>query len=391
MLLKMNLINRPFLLLLIILIFIFIIFISLFLQNKELKDSKINYNPDMNPFDREMYTLLTELLNRQKIPGLQVSVKTMDKVHNYSIGTIDNNREKKIFNEDLLRIGSVSKLFTAVLILKDVEQHFITLDDPISTWFPEIPNAEQIKIKNLLNHTSGIYDYTTYFPFQLQTVTKNNRVWKPEKLYSFIPKGKPYFLPGEQHLYSNSNYLLLGLISEKVHKKPFKEIFQDELIKEAGLTNTFFVQDSEDIPKGLISGYDRDIIPFGLHEIAPTNTSWLSGAYTAGGIVSNSEDLLKFLDQIFLYQILRKESVEMMTDFNHFTDPDIPDQIGYGLGVRILKINGDVLIGHTGTTPGFGAAAFYCPEKNYSITLIGNVSLINQGTILERIIQQIHQ
>lgn len=337
-------------------------------------------------FKRKVKVYLKEYIGTHEIPGIQLSVKYGTRAFNLAMGETRYGKGRELTVNNLLRIGSVTKIFTAVMVLQDVEFNIIGLNDTIDKWFPEVPNANKIRVKNLLNHTSGIYDYTRYFPFQLKTVIFKNKVWENKELYSYVLKGKPDFEPGKKHLYSNSNYLLLGIILEKVHNKSYIEILKEKIVDPLKLTGTFYVNTSSNIPEGLIPGYDRDVIPFGTHEIEPDNMAWASSGYSAGGIISNSKDLSIFLENLFSYRIISKSTVSRMMDFIDYTDPDIPEQIGYGLGLRKLKVNNDVIIGHTGTIPGFGAAAFYCPEKNYYITFAANKSLLNQGEILMGII-----
>lgn len=140
----------------------------------------------------------------------------------------------------------------------------------------------------------------------------------------------------------------------------------------------------------MISGYDRDLIPMGVHEMKPDHHGWASMAYSAGGIAANAGDLSKFLQGLFTYKIISKETLAEMMEFGNFPDEDIPEQTGYGLGLRRLTIEGDTLIGHTGTIPGFGAAAFYCPEKDYYIAILGNVSFLDQPRLLHTIVKIIH-
>lgn len=133
------------------------------------------------------------------------------------------------------------------------------------------------------------------------------------------------------------------------------------------------------------------MMPSGLRKIPASNIALASMAFAVGAVAGNSEDLLKFLESLFSNQIISPESVRQMTDFLKCTDPDIPAQVGYGLGLRQLEIGGVLLIGHTGTTPGFGAAAFYCPEKGYFITLTGNKSRLDQVEIIRGITERLNE
>lgn len=129
----------------------------------------------------------------------------------------------------------------------------------------------------------------------------------------------------------------------------------------------------------------------GIHEIKPENKAWASGAYSAGALASNAIDINRFLKELFTHKIIKKETLEEMMEFQDFTDEDILDQSGYGLGMRRIVIENNTLIGHTGTIPGFGAAAFYCPDKNYYITILGNISFLNAEHLLHTVVMAINK
>lgn len=364
--------------------------VSLLGHNTEL--ASYNLAPTLlseDELERNMQNNLMQDLNEAGIPGIQVSIIHQGQSYDVSLGTVDYDRTQAITGEHLLRIGSVTKIYTAAIIMKLYEEGLLSLDTTIEEWFPEVPNAQHITIKNLLNHTSGIHNYTENWPVILKTTFFPQKIWEPDEIYQYIIRGKPYFAPGEKHYYSNSNYILLGLLAEQITGKKYKELLQEIIVVPLQLNNTYLLPD-ENLPELLISGYDRDLIPMGVHEMKPDHHGWASMAYSAGGIAANAGDLSKFLQGLFTYKIISKETLAEMMEFGNFPDEDIPEQTGYGLGLRRLTIEGDTLIGHTGTIPGFGAAAFYCPEKDYYIAILGNVSFLDQPRLLHTIVKIIH-
>jgi D-alanyl-D-alanine carboxypeptidase len=282
----------------------------------------------------------------------------------------------------ILRIGSVTKNFTAAVILKLYEQGKISLDDTIHKWFPEYPKSDLITIRQLLNHGSGIYNYTENLWLGVQSVLMQHKKWDPNTLLKSTYNKKFYFLPGEGHHYSNTNYLLLGLIIEKITGKTLSKVYREYIFEPIKLNNTFFIP-YEEIPENLISGYDRDVIPFGIHKITPDETSFATLGFSAGAMVSTADDLRKWIDSLFKSNFLKEETLNEMVKFLEVEDHDVRGQIGYGLGLRVLNIDGNIFFGHTGTIPGFGAAVFYCPGKDYSIAVISNVSVFDQMSVLE--------
>lgn len=344
---------------------------------------------DISKFDVELTSLLINKLNQLEIPGMQVAIKINDELHHYNIGTIDYKRTKKVSEENIYKIGSVTKVFTATLALKLIEEGYFDLEDTIVKWFPNVVNSETITIRTLLNHTSGIYNYTENFPFQCKVLLSPKKVWTRKELYKYIVKGQPAFKPGEEHRYSNSNYVLLGLICEKVTGKEYEELLHEKIIDYANLENTHIIP-YDHIPEKLVEGYDRDVIPLGINKIKISNTSWSSMAYSAGAIVSNCNDLIKFFSYLLSESIISNKYLEEMMDFIDCTAEDIFVQTGYGLGLRRFEIRDNILIGHTGTIPGYGGLLIYNMERDYSVAVLANISYLDQIDILTEIINYIN-
>jgi D-alanyl-D-alanine carboxypeptidase len=178
-----------------------------------------------------LQAILDEEVNTLKVPGIQAYVRTPDGLTwSGTSGTTDLQRHQPMQQEDILRIGSVTKTFTAVVILKQVEAGQLSLDDHLSRWFPGIPGAESITVRNLLNHTSGIEDI---IPKGMMKSIIPSTVWQEDELLKLIAGGKPGFTPGSQWAYSNSNYILLGMIAEKVTGKSMLQLYHEEIIDDS--------------------------------------------------------------------------------------------------------------------------------------------------------------
>lgn len=346
-------------------------------------------NNDRGKFDDELTKLLINKLNQLEIPGMQVAIRINGESHNYNIGTIDYKRTKKVSEENVYKIGSVTKIFTATLVLKLTEEGYFDLEDTIDKWFPNVMNSETITVRSLLNHTSGIYNYTENIILQCKTVLNPRKVWTEQELYEYIIKGKPTFKPREEHRYSNSNYVLLGLICEKVTGKEYEELLHEKVIDYVNLENTCILP-FDKIPEKLVEGYDRDIIPLGINRIKTSNISWSSMAYSAGSIVSNANDLIIFFSSLLSGSIISDKYLEEMMDFIACTDEDVFVQTGYGLGLRRFGIQDNILIGHTGTIPGYGGLLMHNIERNYSVAVLANISYLDQIDILTEIINYVN-
>jgi len=364
------------------LLILFLIFI-LFFSRGVLAES--NFIQVQDSLQQVLDNNLVEL----ELYGIQAALRAGDLYWQGESGFADSARETELKQNHIMRVGSVTKIFTAPLILKLAEEGEFDLDDRISDWFPKYAQAEQITIRQLLNHSSGIYNYTENLWLSLETALRPKKRWSPAEILEKTYDKEFYFKPGEGHYYSNTNYLILGLIAEKSTGKTLSALYREYIFAPFELTNTYFVP-YEGIPENLITGYDRDVLPLGEHEMTAAKNAFATLGFSAGAIVSTASDLRKWIDILFGLDFLNKNSLKEMMDYLEVADPDMQNQIGYGLGLRVLKIEEQVLYGHTGTIPGFGAAVFYCPEKDYSLAVMSNISIFDQINVISDLVEIIN-
>lgn len=318
--------------------------------------------------------------------GLQATVILSDGTQwNSAVGFASRERKCPASSEHHFGIGSVTKLYTAALVMRQVEAVTISLDDPISTWL-DLPYAEQVTVRMLLNHTSGIPDYTSDAGFLLRYVGLPEKSWRPNELLG-VTKNKPLkFVPGLRYEYSNSNYLLLGIILEQVSGKSYAALLQ-EMMDELGLRDTFYLDYPEDIL--IANAYDEDLLHLGARNLTGLRLSLHSGAFSAGGIISTSEDVARFTRALFAGEILSDESLSEMMTFVPAPDADAPERIGYGLGVRQMVIDGKSFVGHTGAIPGYSAVTVFGVDDGMTITVLSNLSVIEQERLAAEILKVI--
>jgi D-alanyl-D-alanine carboxypeptidase len=317
---------------------------------------------------QRLQAILDEDLNKLRIPGMQAFIHTADgKTWSGTSGTTDLRRKQAMKPDDILRVGSVTKTFTAVIILKLVEEGNLSLDDTLSRWYPDFPNAERITIRQLLNHTSGIPEI---IPLILMKSIISSTFWQTQELVKIANREKPLFTPGSAFSYSNTNYILLGLIAEKVTAKTAVQLLHEIIIDPLGLQHTFFVP-YEKAPSTLVPGWDRDLSHFpGMLDIGVKNTSWATGAYTSGALISNASDLATFFDDLFSGALLSPAMMKEMTTYIDAPNPGFSEQTGYGLGLMQLDIDGHELVGHVGQFMGSTAIAVVSPRENYTIVVV---------------------
>ncbi len=313
-------------------------------------------NIDKNKLDNYFDTL-------SKYQRFMGSVSVMHKgklIYNKSVGYVDFDAQIKANHESKYRIGSISKTFTAVLILKAVENKKLDLKSTIETYFPSLPNANNINISHLLYHRSGIPNFTD----SKEYMTWNTQPKTQDELIQMISDSGSDFEPDTKVSYSNSNYYLLSIILEKVYKKNFGEILKSEIVKPLKLKNTYYGQPAN--PK------ENECFSYKFEQ------NWLKDNQTdmsiplgAGGIVSTSSDLVFFINALFGEKILKKSTLETMKT--------LKDHYGMGLvNVPFYKEKG---FGHTGGIDAFWSILAYYPKSEIAFSITSNASRLNNNDI----------
>ena len=332
---------------------------------------------------QKLQAVLDEEVNLQKVPGFQAFVRTADgKTWSGTSGTTDLARKTLMQRDNVIRIGSTTKTFTAVLVLKLVEDGRLSLDDPISKWFPNVPQADAITVRQLLNHSSGIPEIIQK---GLMKSVIPSTYWTRDELVGLIAKDDLLFTPGTRFEYSNSNYILLGYIVEDITSKSVLELLHDQILDPLDLKNTYFIP-YEPAPARLVTGFDRDLakIP-GMLEIAPDNTSWATLAFTSGAMASTADDLGVFFDNLFAGNLLSPAIMDEMKTFIPASNPGLDAQTGSGLGLMSFEMDGQELIGHVGEFMGSTSIAMYAPDKGYTIVVTSNLSTPDLAAVLARL------
>ncbi|MBL4715404.1 MAG: class A beta-lactamase-related serine hydrolase [Bacteroidia bacterium] len=277
------------------------------------------------------------------------------------------NMEWNILNQPntKYRLGSLTKQFTAMLILQMASENKLKLDVPISTYLPDYPkpNGDDITIHHLLTHSSGIPNYTSFPNFR----NKERNRYSPEEMIRFFADSTLQFTPGEKYEYSNSGYFLLGAIIEKVTGKSYEQVLQDKIFTPLKMINTGYDHHST-ILKNRASGYERE-----WNSRVFINAAFvdMSIPYAAGSIYSTVEDLYLWDQALYSNQLLSKEYMDLIFA-NHGSG------YGYGWGVNKDDIHGTgdslSVIEHQGGINGFHTQIFRIPSDKNLIVLFNNTS-----------------
>ena len=289
------------------------------------------------------------LENNNKFMGSVAVSKNGELMYSRSVGFVDVQQGLKANENSKYRIGSISKTFTAALVLKAVEENKLNLDQTIEKFFPSLKNADRITITHLLYHRSGVPDFTHGWG-SWYTSPKTER-----EMIEIMAKSGSNFEPDTKGSYSNSNYLLLSYILEKIYRKPYSEILKEKIIQPLGLKNTYYgkkitAKNNECHSYKYVEGWK---IQREMDMSIPLGT---------GGIVSTPIDLNLFSEALFTGKIISENSLQQMKTLN--------DQFGMGLiQKRFDAQNG---FGHFGGIDGFVANFSYYPDSGISFAFTAN-------------------
>jgi D-alanyl-D-alanine carboxypeptidase len=265
------------------------------------------------------------------------------------------------------RIGSETKMFTAVIIFQLIEEGRLSLAQKLGTWFPGLPNSPRITIAYLLQHKSGLHDYTEGTNFQ-------DWMDKPaaqEQLLMIIREKGADFEPGTKTVYCNSNYLLLGYIIEKICKMPYAKAIEKRITSKIGLRNTYYGT-AIDVKKNESASYK-----YAEGKWKKEKETDLSIHGGAGSVVSTSGDMVKFIEALFNYKLVSRVSVDKMKTI---TD-------GFGMGLSSYVHGEKTGFGHNGRVEEFYSTAIHFPKEKISISYITNGIIYPRKDIVDGVLK----
>ncbi|HDR8042553.1 TPA: beta-lactamase family protein [Bacillus cereus] len=284
-------------------------------------------------------------------PGILAKTSEGGKTWIYAAGVADLSTKKPMKTDFRFRIGSVTKTFTATVVLQLAGENRLNLDDSIEKWLPGVIQGngyddKQITIRQLLNHTSGIANYTRSKDFNMMDTKKSYTAEELVKMGISMP---PDFAPGKSWSYSNTGYALLGILIEKVTGNSYAEEIENRIIEPLELSNTFLPGNSSVIPG---TKHARGYIQLdGASESKDVTYYNPSMGSSAGDMISTADDLNKFFSYLLGGKLLKEQQLKQMLT----TVPTGTDELGdSGLGIFKMKLSNGVSIWwHGGTIPGF--------------------------------------
>jgi len=317
--------------------------------------------PEREGLAGEIDAIVLSAMEEGPIAGVSVAVARGSRiVHMDGYGYADLENEIEVTPETVFKIGSITKLFTAAAIVGLEDEGDLSFDDLVTDYIPDYPgNASEVSISSLLSHTSGIKNYTTM-----------DRWWEtlalemsPRRLIGIFENEPFDFRPGTRFSYSNSGYVLLGLIAEEVSGQPFGGLLNERLFVQHGLGAKSYCDDRALIPNRA-SGYQA--LEGGFQHAAHVS---MSQAYAAGGVCSTGRDLLRWSRILAGGSVVGRDGYELMSEPAALRDGTA---IEYGYGMAIGYLEGHHRISHVGGMLGFAGQIAHYDEDDVTIVVLTN-------------------
>ena len=320
--------------------------------------------------NKEKIDQFLDILASQNLAMGSLSISQNGKIeYQKAIGysSIDADKKTAATIATQYRIGSTTKMFTAVLIFQLVEEGKIKLDQKLSDFYPNLPNANKITIADMLYHQSGLHDYTkdtNYSDWMDKSKT-------PNELLEIIKEKGSDFEPGTKNDYSNSNYLLLGYIIERSFKMPYANVVEKRITSKLKLKDTYY-ESISNLKNDSVSSYKY--FENKWNPVSKTNLDTHGGA---GALISTPTDMIRFIDALFSNKLVHKSSLsKMKTIINE-----------YGMGLFSNKYGSENSFGHNGRVEEFYTAVWHFPKQKLSLVYCTNGIAYPRVDLIEGILK----
>ena len=303
-------------------------------------------------FDKESRTNLDNYFNAMEKNDptmLSITMREDGKIiYQRQIGMADIKNNIKTDGNTKFRVGSITKTFTATMIMQLIEEGKLTLETPLSKFFPKVKNSDKITIQHLLQHKSGIFNYSSESKFFKYYTKEQSRQKMLKRIYRF----DPVFAPGTKWMYSNSNYLLLGYIIEDITQSTYPEQVESRIIKKINLENTAYGGKTNSSNNEAYSYHSYN----GQWHRSP---EWHeSSLHAAGAIISTTQDISEFMTALASEKLVSNDSFGSM--------------VGKGLGLAQMLYYQKIGFGHSGYVDSTISQSFYLPKEKLSLVISSN-------------------
>ena len=353
----------------------------------------------LKPIDQAaLQTMVDTTARKLLIPGAVVLLRTPQGEFTVSYGTTLLGATSPPGVDTHFRIASNTKTMTAAVIVLLAQEGKLSLDDPVSKYVSGVPDGDKITIAELLNMRSGLYTYDDDPEFWSVLERDPTKIWTPAEVLAIAFTHPPYFPPGTDFHYSNTNYALLGLIAEKIEGKPLASCFQGRLFGPLGLKDTMLpATGSNTIPDPYSHGYlyggcsfrnltDKPYPPdiqaaVRAGTLKPDDCTGQNSSYAsaAGGAISTANDLAIWIKALVGGKVLNADYQRHWLDSLQPEDPSKPEGQKYGYGISQISWGPNTIYFHGGEMPGFNSKISYDPTNKLTLIIWTNLTVSLDG------------
>ena len=335
-------------------------------------------DPAVSMLTASLQAKFNELHKTASFPGATIGFVLPDgRSGSVSVGLADTENKIALKPADRMLAGSIGKTYVSAITLQAVQEGKLDLDAKIErwlgseSWFPRLPNAKDITLRMLMNHSSGIPEHVLNKDFIAALKKDPDRVWKPHELIAYILDAKPLFAAGQGWSYADTNYILVGMIFERVTKKTVYGEVARRILKPFKLERTI-PSDRRILPQ-LITGYSMPNSPFGFEGRVIIDGKFIINPqmeWTGGGFASTAEDLARWAKLLYEGKVLKQEMLDQMlagVAANEGRGSGAGNK--YGLAVQIRPSDWGVSYGHGGWFPGYRSEMEYFPQNKIAVAV----------------------
>jgi D-alanyl-D-alanine carboxypeptidase len=369
----------------------------------------------LKPIDQaELQTMVETTAKELMIPGAVVLLRTPQGEFTVTYGTTLLGAANPPSADTHFRIASNTKTMTAALIVRLAQENKLSLDDPVSKYVSDVPDGDKITITELLNMRSGLYSYDDNPEFSAALERDPTKVWSPAEVLAIAFKHPPYFPPGTDFHYSNTNYVLLGLIAEKIEGKSLASYFEDRLFGPLGMKDTLLPDsNSNTLPEPYSHGYlyggcsfrnltDKPYPPdiqaaVSAGTLQPDDCTAQNPSYAtaAGGVISTARDLATWIQALVGGKVL---NADYQRRWLNSLQPEVaskPEGQKYGYGISQFSWGPNTIYFHGGEMPGFNSKISYDPTNQLTLIIWTNLTVSLDGqqtanTLFVKMLDQVY-
>lgn len=339
----------------------------------------------MESFKNEIQAKMDSLQNEGKFPGATLGIVLMDGTEiAMASGLADIENKIPIKPLDRIFSGSAGKTFVAAVALQLVQEGKLDLEEKVSlylggeSWYSRLPNHKDLTVRMIMQHTGGLPRYVFKETFVDQLLESPDKIWKPEEILGFVFDDKPVNQAGKGWSYSDTDYIVLGMIIEKLTKNTFYNELDRRILKPFGFKNTS-PSNSRRL-KGLVTGYNGDKAPpFKLPGKLPVNGLYPVNPqfeWCGGGLITTSLDMARWAKLLYEGKVFSPDLLEEMLKPVDFRT-GVPGKQGYGLAVMIFNRPFGLIYGHGGFFPGYETQMSYFPKWKIALTMQVNADSLS--------------